>query len=48
MSIVLIVAIVCFCMGVVTAITKAPTLLSAGEWFIASIAVIVIFGRIAG
>lgn len=45
MSIVLIVAIVCFCMGVVTAITKAPTLLSALEWFVVSIAVMVIFAR---
>lgn len=47
MSIVLIIAIVCFCMGVVTAITKAPTLLSPGEWFLAAIAIVILFRGMA-
>lgn len=47
MSIVLIFAIICFCMGVVTAATGAPTRLSPGEWFLAAIAIIILFRGMA-
>lgn len=45
MSIVFIFAVICFCMGIVTAVTKANTILSSTDWLLTSIAIIVVFAR---